>query len=175
MRRFLSVFMRMVLQSIVIGVVATIAMDLWNLVLWVTLGISLDWGILGRWIGHTLQGDFMLYGVNAASPIPYENVLGWIGHYVTGIMYAFTYLFFAVFIMHHSPSLPIALAVAWFFMLMPFCLYQPAIGLGYFAMAAEAPNYVRLVTVSMHTFFGCGLYVGYLITHRFWPWHKDKD
>ena len=87
-------WLQRILKLIFMGVVATLAMDLWNLILWVLAGITLDWHLLGRWIGHTVQGDFMLYGVASSSPIKYEVIYGWLGHYITGIMYAFIYLFF---------------------------------------------------------------------------------
>ena len=167
--KFSRAFIRLILQAIIIGIIASATMDVWNLVLWVTLGIDLDWSLLGRWIGHTLQGDFMLYGVNATSVIQHESILGWVGHYTTGIMYAFCYLFIAKYVIHHSPSLLLAIIISLCFMVMPFLVYQPAIELGYFASQAETPNFVRLVTVSMHTFFGVGLYLGYLLVHR---WFK---
>lgn len=152
------------LRIIIVGVIATICMDLWNFVLYLTFGITLDWHILGRWIGHTLQGDFMLYGVNQSAAVAHEAALGWAGHYLTGLMYAGTYLIICRILLHHRPTLLVALIISWCFMVMPFLLYQPAVGVGYFSMEAGNPNFVRLITFTMHTFFGIGLYLGFLLS-----------
>lgn len=171
-------WLQRILKLIFMGVVATLAMDLWNLILWVLAGITLDWHLLGRWIGHTAQGDFMLYGVASSSPIKYEVIYGWLGHYITGIMYAFIYLFFMYKILRRQPNLLSACLVSCCFMLMPFCLYQPAVGMGYFASLAPDPTFARMITVSLHLSFGVGLYLGCLVMwhcHRVLPFsNRDK-
>ncbi len=152
-------------KLIIMGVIAGAIMDLWNLALDISIGVTLDWHLLGRWIGHTLQGDFVLYNIPKLSAIPYESILGWYGHYLTSIVYMIIYLFVIYKILNRKPTLLNALITAWCFMIMPFCLYQPAIGLGYFGAQAPNPNMVRLITFSMHTAFGIGLYLGYIIMH----------
>ena len=158
-----------ILKIILIGVLACAVMDAWNLILFFIADITLDWHLLGRWIGHLMQGDFMLYGVDKLSPVLGENTIGWVGHYVTGVAYAFIYLFFMYKILKRRPSLLSAILVAWFFMFMPFCLYQPAVGMGYFASLAPNQLYAIIITISMHTAFGVGLYLGCWVA---WHFHK---
>lgn len=151
---------------LILGIVATFTMDLWNLVLYFTLGINLDWSLIGRWVGHTLQGDFFLYGLENASPIKYEAILGWLTHYTTGVIYGLCFLIFCYKIMHRKPNLLLAIIVAFIFIFMPFLVYQPAIGVGYFASNASDPNFIRAITISMHLSFGIGLYLGYTLLKK---------
>ena len=167
-----------IVKIIILGVVACATMDLWNLVLDIFAGIGLDWSLLGRWIGHLLQGDFMLYGVSQASPIMYESAIGWFAHYTTGIAYALIFLFVVYKILRSKPTLLNAIIISWCFMVMPFCLYQPAVGMGYFASNAPHPDFARIITISMHLSFGVGLYLGYLAMkhcHKVLPFSKQDE
>lgn len=165
-----------ILKIILMGIIAGIAMDWWNVVLDMTYGVTLDWHLLGRWIGHTLEGNFVLYNIPKLSAIPYESTLGWFGHYFTSIVYVMIYLFIIYKILNRKPTIVNALITGWCFMIMPFCLYQPAIGIGYFGSQAANPDMVRLITFSMHTAFGLGLYLGYIIMenlHKIIPFSKQ--
>lgn len=165
------------LQAIVVGVVANITMDIGYWILEAFTGIVPDWHILGRWIGHTFQGDFTLYGIKKLSPIAHEQMLGWAGHYAIAIVYGFIYLFVVSRLLHRKPSLLSALIIAWCFMVMPFLLLQPAVGMGYFAMNTPRPWVAQLFTFCSHTVFGLGLYFGCLVLkwfHKKTTYSKNK-
>ena len=57
------------LRTILIGVGATMAMDVWALLLR-QLGIpSLNFALLGRWIGHLPRGRWMHESIARAAPV----------------------------------------------------------------------------------------------------------
>jgi hypothetical protein len=172
---FLKHWLERIFKIILMGVVACATMDLWNVVLDIFAGIGVDWSLLGRWIGHIAQGDFMLYGVAASAAVAGESAIGWIAHYSTGVVYALIYLFVVYRVLRRKPTLLNAVLISLCFMVMPFCLYQPAVGMGYFASLAPDPNFSRIITMSMHISFGIGLYLGVLAMrhfHRILPFSK---
>jgi hypothetical protein len=167
MTAFLKHWLERIFKIILMGVVACATMDLWNVVLDIFAGIGLDWSLLGRWIGHALQGHFMLYGVATSTVVAHESAIGWIAHYSTGVVYALIYLFVVYKVLRSKPTLLNAVLTSLCFMVMPFCLYQPAVGMGYFATLAPDPSFVRIITVSMHISFGVGLYLGVIAMRHF--------
>ena len=159
--------MGLLAKLILIGLIATVIMDLWNLVLYFTFGISLDWSLMGRWIGNIFQGNFFLYGLKNAPAIKNEALIGWLVHYTIGTVYGICFLLFCYKVIHRRPGFIYALIVALVFMVMPFLVYQPAVGMGYFSSHASDPNFVRMITVSLHLSFGVGLYIAYRILKYF--------
>jgi hypothetical protein len=155
------------INLVLIGIIATAVMDLWGLVLYFTLGISVDWSLVGRLVGNMLEGNFFLYGLENAPAIQHENAIGWFAHYCTGLFYSFCFLLFSYKIMGKKPCFIYALIVSFAFMVVPFLFYQPEVGMGYFAAHASDPNLARLLTVSVHFSFGVGLYLGYRILKHF--------
>lgn len=178
MNKQLTGYLLLLEKIILVGVVATLVMDLWNLVLYFTFGISLDWSLMGRWIGNMFQGNFFLYGLEKAPAIKNEALIGWLVHYTVGTVYGICFLLFCYKVIHKKPRFIYALIVALVFMVMPFLVYQPAIGMGYFASHASDPDFVRMITVSMHLSFGVGLYLAYRILKHFHlrvPFSEDDE
>ncbi|MFP3733019.1 DUF2938 family protein, partial [Bacillus sp. SIMBA_006] len=64
---------------------ALIIKKLWNIP-------SLDYRILGRWIGHFKNGKFSHPNIIQATPIQGEKAIGWLAHYSIGIMFAYVLL-----------------------------------------------------------------------------------
>jgi hypothetical protein len=76
-------------HAIVIGAGATAVMDLWAACLRRFWGVpSLDYALLGRWIGHFPRGPFMHESIARAVPIRHERIIGWSAHYTNGIVFA---------------------------------------------------------------------------------------
>ena len=148
------------LEGALIGVIATIAMDLWALVAkhvlrWPTS----NWALVGRWFGHMPSGRFVHRSIGDAAPVRGELALGWAAHYVIGIAYG---VGFVLLVRDVAPgrTLASALAFALALLVFPWLVMQPALGSGPFASRTPRPNLARLVSVSMHTAFGIGLYLG---------------
>src|SRR5918996_1955928 len=76
-------------HAIVIGAGATAVMDLWAACLRRFWRVpSLDYALLGRWIGHFPSGRFIHESIASAVPIRHERIIGWSAHYAIGIVFA---------------------------------------------------------------------------------------
>jgi hypothetical protein len=77
-----------VAASVLIGGGATVAMDLWLLLLRRGLGVrTLDYAMLGRWLGHVARGTFAHENI-AKARLSAGAVIGWCAHYAIGITFA---------------------------------------------------------------------------------------
>src|SRR5688500_7187709 len=85
-----------ILSAVVIGIGATVVMDLWNLFLKRTFGIpSLDYCLLGRWLLHMPSGRFRHASIAAAAQKSSECTVGWVAHYSIGIAFALGFVVLA--------------------------------------------------------------------------------
>jgi hypothetical protein len=149
-----------VLHAVVIGAGATILMDLWALFLRRAFGIaSLDFALLGRWIGHFADGQFRHVRIAAAAPVRYERAIGWTAHYTIGVSFAAVLLAIAGPEWLERPTLLPALAVSYATLVSPFLIMQPAMGAGIASSRTPRPNAARLRSVVTHTVYGVGLYL----------------
>ena len=83
----------MVVEIMVLGVGATLSMDLWALLRRRWFGVaSLDYGWVGRWLGHMRHGQFRHTAIAKAAPLRGERLLGWGFHYLTGLLFAAAFL-----------------------------------------------------------------------------------
>ena len=78
-----------VARAVLIGVGATVVMDLWAVFLRAFFVVrSLDYALLGRWIGHFPRGKFAHARIADAEPVRGERLLGWCAHYTIGITFS---------------------------------------------------------------------------------------
>lgn len=76
------------MRAVLIGVGATLVMDVWARVLG-ALGIpSLSFAFLGRWLGHLPGGRWRHESIAHAAPVRHELLIGWSAHYAIGITFA---------------------------------------------------------------------------------------
>ena len=137
-------------------------MDLWAAVLR-RFGVpSLDFALLGRWLGHLPRGQFMHASIAKAAPIRGEKLLGWGLHYTIGISFAL--LLVAVFGLAwaRSPSLLPALLIGVVTVAAPLLTLQPAMGAGIASSKTPRPLFNSVKSVVTHTVYGVGLYVAAL-------------
>ncbi|KAA6120988.1 DUF2938 domain-containing protein [Cupriavidus cauae] len=150
---------RLLLLAVAIGAGATLAMDLWGLAQKHWLGMKpLDYGMVGRWLGHMPRGRFRHEAIGQAPAIPAERLIGWTAHYVTGI--AFAAVLLAVWGPQWAcrPTIGPALIVGLASVVFPFLLMQPGMGAGIAARRTPKPGVARLRSVVTHGVFGLGLY-----------------
>ncbi|HEY6554062.1 MAG TPA: DUF2938 domain-containing protein [Vicinamibacteria bacterium] len=165
----MSVQTEFALRTILIGAGATMAMDIWALVL-NRLGIpSLNLAFLGRWLGHLPQGRFMHESIAKAAPVRGERVLGWCAHYAIGITFAALLLSTFGVLWARSPSLFPALAIGIGTVLAPWLVLQPALGAGIASSKTPRPLLNALKSLVTHTVFGFGLYLAALATASIIP------
>lgn len=80
-------------NSLVIGIGATLFMDLWALIQKFAFRIQpLDYALVGRWASHLARGNHPGGHISKAAGIPNERALGWAIHYLTGIIFAAIFL-----------------------------------------------------------------------------------
>ncbi len=156
--------MGLAIQGVLIGVIATIGMDIWAAIVKFLFRLpTADWAMVGRWFGHMPRGVFVHHPISVSAPIPNELAVGWIGHYVTGVVYGLAYLYIVQVLLSSGPSLISALVFGLATLVAPWLIMQPAMGAGVFATLTPRPIVIRLVNLSMHAVFGASLYVGWLL------------
>lgn len=162
--------MDIVLRAVVVGIGATLVLDLWALALRRASGVRpLDWALVGRWIGHFRRGRFMHDSIAAAAPVRGERLLGWGFHYATGIAFAGLLLAACGPGWARQPTWPPCLALGVLTVLLPFFVMQPAMGAGIAASKTPRPAQARLRSLATHLVFGVGLYLAALLAAALFP------
>lgn len=149
-----------IFEIVLIGVGATLCIDLWAWLLRRSLGIrSLDYCLLGRWVLHMPSGT-LVHANNAKSASkPRECAIGWIAHYSIGIGLAIVFIQVAPVGWLDRPTLVPAVAFGVATVVVPFFTMQPSFGLGFAASLAPSPWRARVKSVLTHTVFGLGLFI----------------
>ena len=152
------------LTVVVIGLGATLFMDIWSLLLKPIFGSpSATYCLVGRWLCHMPGGTFTHANIVAASPKPFECTVGWIAHYTLGVLFAFALVAIVSRAWLARPTALPAIAFGIVSLLVPFLLVQPSFGLGIAASKAPDPTHARLKGLVAHTAFGLGLYVSAIL------------
>jgi hypothetical protein len=152
--------MTLLAAAIVVGIGATLLMDLWNLFLKGAFSIpSLNYCLLGRWVRHMPEGTFRHANITAAPQKPLECTVGWIAHYTTGVVFALVFVVLASGHWLARPTLLPALIYGIVTVVFPFFIMQPSLGLGIAASRTPKPMQARLKSLATHTVFGVGLYL----------------
>lgn len=147
------------LRVVPIGVGATLAMDGWALLLR-QFGIpSLDFALLGRWIGHLPRGRWMHERIAQSSPVPGERLIGWLAHYGIGIGFAALLVSTYGLTWARSPKLAPALIVGLATVIAPLFVLQPAMGAGIASTRTATPLFNSLKSIVTHTVFGLGMFL----------------
>ncbi|MFD5867226.1 DUF2938 domain-containing protein [Corynebacterium sp. NPDC060344] len=146
-------------RVIAIGVGATALMDVTAEVLRRTRGTrSLDYGLVGRWIGHMPAGTFAHRPIMAAEPVSGERALGWSAHYGIGIGFAAALAALRPGWVDR-PTLAPALAMGIGTVAAPWLIMQPAFGMGVAAARTPDPAAARLGSLRAHATYGAGLWL----------------
>lgn len=144
-------------------------MDLWSLLLRRGLHVStLDYAMLGRWVGHFSRGQFFHERMASADPVPRERLLGWLVHYSIGIWFASGLLAISGLDWIQSPTVWPPLLVGIATILAPWFVMQPAMGGGVAGSRSPNPTATRLRNVGTHAIYGVGLYLSALCISTLW-------
>ncbi|WP_354686742.1 DUF2938 domain-containing protein [Cupriavidus necator] len=151
---------QVLIAAILIGTGATLVMDVWTIVRRRILGVpALDYALVGRWLGWMMRGRLRHHPIAASPPVRGERVIGWIAHYVTGIVFAAILLALWGLDWAREPTIGPALMVGIGSVAAPFLLMQPAMGAAIAASHTPRPNQARIHSLVTHAVFGLGLYV----------------
>jgi hypothetical protein len=156
-----------IIAAIVVGVGATVLMDLWNLFLKRAFGIpSLNYCFLGRWVLHLQSGTVRHDSIAKATTKPYECQVGWITHYTIGISLAIVFVVVVARGWIDRPTLMPAVLYGLATIVFPLFVLQPALGLGIASAKTPHPAKARLKSLATHLVFGIGMYATALVLNR---------
>lgn len=160
MELFVSIQSVDIAAGILVGLGATLIMDIWVLFLRRAFGISsLSFCLVGRWLRHMPAGKFKHANIAAAAKKSVECTLGWTVHYLVGIAFALMLVIPTSGRWLERPSLLPTLLLGVCTVIFPFFVMQPSFGLGIAAAKTPNPTQARLKSLMTHTVFGVGLYV----------------
>jgi hypothetical protein len=152
---------------VIIGVGATFLLDGWLSVLR-GLGVkTLDTSLIGRWVGHSLQGRLFHTSIAKSRPIRGEWILGWFTHYAIGVAFAAMLIAVQGTAWLQRPALVPALVIGASTVIAPLFVMQPAMGAGIAASKTPTPLKNCLRSIVNHTVFGAGLYLSAIIINWF--------
>lgn len=150
-----------------VGVGATAVLDAWLLLLQ-RLGVpTMNFALLGRWVGHGLRGRWRHASMAQAAPVAGERGLGWLVHYLVGIAFAAVLAGLQGSGGLHRPTFWQALAFGVGTVAVPLFVMQPAMGLGIAASRTPAPLRNCTRSIANHAVFGVGLYLAASLVQQF--------
>ena len=157
----------LVFYALVLGVMATAMLDLWNLSKHYLLDTPLNnYANIGRWALHMLDGTFVHDSIKASAAKPYEGAVGWFGHYAIGVAFAFWLLAGWGLKWLNKPTLMPAMIVGVATVAIPFLLMYPGMGMGLFGLNAANPPAVIMKAMTSHIVFGITLYLAGLVVYK---------
>ncbi|MBI6549076.1 DUF2938 domain-containing protein [Xenorhabdus sp. VLS] len=139
-------------------------MDLWAVFMKRCFGIpSLNYSMVGRWLGHIPKGKFIHTSILQAEPVKGETGMGWFAHYLIGIIFAGLLLLICGLDWAKQPTFLPALITGIVTLIAPFFIMMPGMGMGIAASKTPAPNTARLRSLMAHISYGVGLYLAVLL------------
>jgi hypothetical protein len=149
-----------VIETVLIGIGATVCIDLWALFARTAFGVqSLDYCLLGRWVLHMPAGRIMHDNIATSPAKAHECGMGWASHYSIGVAFAMLFVLLVPEAWLGQPTLLPALAFGIVTVVVPFFTLQPALGLGVASSRTRHPAAARLRSLTTHAVFGAGLYL----------------
>jgi hypothetical protein len=160
----------LLISAILMGLGATLTFDLWGLFLKQAFKITpSNICLVGRWLRYMPAGTFRHSNIGSTPSKSAECTVGWIAHYLIGITFASVFVAVVGPDWLQHPTLIPAIAFGIVTVLAPFCIMQPAMGLGLAASKTLNPAQARLRSLLNHTAFGAGLYLfGVLANGMLW-------
>lgn len=157
--------MNYLICTLIVGVVATVLMDLWGVLRKPLFGIpAAEYRLVGRWLSHLARGRFQHESIAKSPAAKGEVLTGWVGHYLLGVAFAAAFLLIVGTAGVRSPA-P-ALIFGLVTVLVPFLVMQPAMGMGVAASRTPRPRAARIQSLITHLVFGAGLYAGGWVMHK---------
>lgn len=151
------------IRSLIIGGIATVALDLWSLLLNRLFGIPMaNWALVGRWVLHLPYGTFSHADMTAAKGFDNERAVGWVFHYAVGIAFAAALLLLWP-AWAKAPTLWPPMIVGYVTIGCGWFILAPGMGGGVAHSKRANANQIRLLNFLGHTVFGLGLWLGGLL------------
>ncbi len=156
--------MNLWLAGAVMGLLGTVAMDLWAIFLNRTFDIpGPNWRNVGRWVNHLGRGRVFHDDIGAADVTANEPASGWALHYGVGIAYGIIFAVAAGAAWFADPDLVPLMVFAWITIAAGWFLLHPGLGLGWALSKTATPWKGRAMGLVAHTVFGLGMWIGALL------------
>ena len=153
-----------ILLSVVVGIGATVIMDAWATLMKLFFSMtSLNYCLVGRWLLHLRHGTFIHNTIINTEAQSMECALGWLAHYVTGVVFALLLTLITAGQWLQGPDPVSALLLGIATVAFPFFILQPCLGFGIAGSLTPKPVVTRLKSLMAHASFGVGLYLSALL------------
>jgi hypothetical protein len=153
-----------IVKSVLIGAGATALLDLWAQFLKRAFGLPApNWAMTGRWFGHLAKGRFAHEDIARSEPVPNELALGWLAHYLIGILFAAILLAIWGLDWARNPTFLPALIVGLVTVGCGWFILQPGMGAGMASSRKPNANQIRAMGIAGHIVFSIGLYAAALL------------
>lgn len=151
--------------ALLVGVGATALLDIWAQLLKAAAGVATPpWHFVGRWFAGMPKGKFVHpEGINQSPAVAGELAIGWIMHYVVGVLFAAVLLAIWGVDWVQAPRFMPALIVGLVTVGAGWFILQPGMGVGVACSGAPKPNVARLLNIVGHVVFATGMYVTALL------------
>ncbi|MFN3225666.1 MAG: DUF2938 domain-containing protein [Hyphomicrobiales bacterium] len=147
-------------DALVIGCGATLVMDIVAFALKRAFGLQpLDYGLVGRWAHWRLRGEGAPRPIGQVPPWRHERTIGWLLHYLIGVVFALVFLRLMGAGWAAAPRLLPALIFGALTVAAPFFVLQPAFGAGLAARRTPKPGLARAKSLWAHLSFGAGIWL----------------
>lgn len=160
--------MSIIIKVILIGIGATLLVDIWSFVQGLFGIKSLDYRYVGRWLGYFPKGKFLHNNIMKATPVKGELLIGWTAHYLIGITFACLLVLLYGEEWIRNPLIIPAFVIGIITLAAPLFIMQPAMGFGIASSNLPSPNLRRLKSLLTHVVYGLGLYLTSLIINQLW-------
>ena len=149
---------------ILIGIGGTIVLDIYAGLLAKFFALpATNWRLVGRWVGHMKSGQFYQPALAKAEKIPGELGIGWVVHYLIGIVYGLILMVCVNTQWLDFPTILPTLLVSWFGIVAPFFIMMPGMGAGMAGAKTPNPTVARIKSFVGHTIFGLGMFLTALV------------
>lgn len=147
------------IRSLLIGVFATAALDLWNILLNRTGGFPLpNWSFIGRWFMQTLSGRPYQPDIAGVPAHPNETAIGWAFHYAVGVAFAAALLLIWPG-WARNPTFWPPMIVGWVTIGCGWFILAPLLGGGMAHSRKADATTPRLLNIAAHTVFGLAMWI----------------
>lgn len=147
---------------------ATLWIDIYSAILKRYFNIPfLDYKFVGRWILYIPKGCLSHQNITKSPELDGEKMIGWLSHYIVGIILAVLFVFIVGQSWLVEPKLAPALIFGMVSVSFPFLIMQPCFGFGIAASKLQHSCFAQLKSLITHIMFGIGLYLAALCLIRF--------
>jgi len=155
-------------QAMMVGIGGTVVLDLYAKIAQLAIGMpATNWRMVGRWIGHMTDSEFVQPKLAEARAVRGEHVIGWIFHYAVGTGYGLLILAIWGSDWLENPDIAAPLVVSLALLVLPYFVMMSGMGLGIAGSRTLRPNLTRLKSLIGHTVFGLGMYFSAVVLVRF--------